>query len=144
MGAVKTQEYYESKNLVHYEDIEITWEGTGGITATGDSSPDSNGYVKGQITGVSVTDNQPAELVITATAKYENEDLIDEIERVLNRGISVYELDSSESSNGQQVSSGGAGGGSSNKGGALPVAAATMGLVAIGGVAFAVNKMTKR
>ncbi len=143
----EVQEYYESKNLVDYEDIQLTWEGIGGITASGASSPDSNGFAKGQVTGVSVTDGQSAELIITATAKYENEDLIDEVERELKRGIYVYERNSSSSS-GQQSSSGGGGnqptGGSSKKSSALPIAAVSMGLLAIGGVAFAVNSMTKR
>lgn len=156
----EVQEYYESKDLVDYEDIQLTWEGTGGITASGASSPDSDGFAKGQVTGVSVTDGQSAELIITATAKYENEDLIDEVERELKRGIYVYE-NSSSSSSGQQSSSGSSGsqstggssqkssgsqptGGSSQKSSALPIAAVSMGLLAIGGVAFAVNSMTKR
>ncbi len=150
----EVQDYYNSKNLVKYEDIQVTWESSGGITASGASTPDSKGYIKGQVTGVSTSGNEVAQLIITATAKYENEDLVDEIERELKRGIYVYELDSTSTSGGSYGGSSGGGSGnssgnngggnSSSKGNALPVAAVSVGLLAIAGVGLAVNKMTKR
>lgn len=152
----EVQDYYNSKDLVKYEDIQVTWETTGGITASGASTPDSEGYIKGKVTGVSTSEGEVAQLIITATAKYENEDLVDEIERELKRGINVYELDSTSTSGGAYGNSNGGGNGnssgnnggsnnsSSSKGNALPVAAVSIGILAIAGVGLAVNKMTKR
>ena len=121
----------------------------------GETTPDEEGYAKGTITGVSSTQNgEKAEIIVIATAKYENGDLIDEVRREAKKGINVYvpsnnsgnsnySSSTSTSSNSNLTTTTTSQNGNSNTGSSLPVAAGVVGLGAIALVVIIVSKSTK-
>lgn len=137
-----------------YEDVNISWECKGGINVEGESGPDEKGIVKAKIIGIEITnDNELAELIVKATAKYKNDGNGDIFSRELKKGIRVYEKQASEVStstgnvdnrnNNNKTSSNRGNNRGSNKN-SLPIAASAMGLIGIIVVAVVINNSTKR
>lgn len=136
------RKYYESKNLPKYEDIKIKWESTGGIKViSGDTTPDGEGYVRAQISGVSEGEGI---VIAKISAKYENGDIIDIVDdRTEEQGIKVYKVTQETNNQSPSQSHSVSNPDASEEESSLPVAAGVMGGIAIILVVFVVNKMTQ-
>lgn len=134
-------EYYKSKNLPKYEDIKIEWASTGGIKVTPiDTTPDSEGYVRAQITA---TAEGEGIVIAKTTGKYENGDIIINAEMKDEYKIKIYKAKETETTEIEDSPSAPPAVETENNGSSLPIAAGVMGGMTIIMVAIVVNKMTK-